>query len=249
MTVEEAIQKANAGDIETMVILGDYYGQNKDYDNALIWYRKAAELGDLNAMYKTFLVDGMCLHAGIIVSTSEEDDEYFQEINHYAGILKNHPQFEIEPNYSECKYAYAESLYRRDEYRALLSLTDDENEPRFGIMYALALLAIGGSCSNDDEITRYYDGACNVIQSVLQSGYVPQDNHHEQLFFVKAISTYANVLRIGLNKSPNVPAAYQTLATQVDKLTNEDAKSFLSDQLSHYRVKKGIFGTSITYVD
>lgn len=29
MTVEEAIQKANEGDVETMVILGDYYGQKQ----------------------------------------------------------------------------------------------------------------------------------------------------------------------------------------------------------------------------
>lgn len=249
MTVEEAIQQANAGDIETMVILGDYYGQNKDYDNALVWYRKAAELGDLNAMYKTFMVDGMCLHTGIIVSPSEEDDEHFREIDHYAGILKNHPQFQIEPNYSECKYAYAESLYRRDEHGALLSLTQDETQPRFGIMYALALLAIGGSRSNDDEISRYYEAACNVIQVILQSNYTPQDTHHEQLFFVKALSTYSNVIRIGLDKSPDIPASYKILAAQMDRLTNEDAKSLLSDLLSHYRVKKGLFGTSITYVD
>lgn len=249
MTLEEAIQQANAGDIETMVILGDYYGQNKDYDNALVWYRKAAELGDLNAIYKTFLVDGMCLHTGIIVSPCEEDDEYFQEIDHYADILKNHPKFEIEPNYSDCKYAYAESLYRRDEYEKLSALTQDETHPRFGIMYALALLAIGGSCSDDDEISRYYEAACNVIQAVLQTGYVPQDTHNEQIFFVRAISTYANVIRIGLSKSADIPSAYKILAAQMDKLTNEDAKSLLSSQLSHYRVKKGFFGTSITYID
>ena len=59
MTVEEAIQKANAGDVETMVILGDYYGQNEDYENALVWYRKAAELGNLDSMYKASLIDGM----------------------------------------------------------------------------------------------------------------------------------------------------------------------------------------------
>jgi len=37
MTVDEAIQKANEGDVETMAVLGDYYGQGKDYTNALIW--------------------------------------------------------------------------------------------------------------------------------------------------------------------------------------------------------------------
>lgn len=36
MTIDEAIQKANAGDVDTMVNLGDYYAQHDDYENALI---------------------------------------------------------------------------------------------------------------------------------------------------------------------------------------------------------------------
>lgn len=249
MTVEEAIQKANEGDIETMVILGDYYGQNKDYDNALIWYRKAAKLGNLDAMYKTFLVDGMSLHASVIVSPDEEDDEYFQEIDHYVGILKDYPQFELEPNYSECKYAYAESLYRRDEYGMLSSLTRDENHPRFGIMYALALFAIARSRSDNDEISRYYEAGCDVVQAVLQSSYVPRDAHNEQLFFAKAVSVYASIVRIGLTANADIAGSYKVLTSQIENLSNEDAKSLLSDQLSHYRVKKGFFGTSVAYVD
>mgnify|MGYP004568636859 FL=1 len=247
MTVEEAIQKANAGDIETMIILGDYYGQNKDYDNALIWYRKAAELGDLTSMYKAFLIDGMTLF--ITDSASPDNDDYFQEINHYASILKNHPQFEIESNYSECKYAYAESLYYRNKYNDLFSLVQNESYPNFRIMYALVLFAFGRNSSSDAESEQYFLSACKTVHSVLQSDYVPEDHQREQVRFVQALVTYASVLRLGLNKSPNVPGSYQILAAQMDKLTNEDAKSFLSDQLSHYRVKKGIFGTSITYVD
>lgn len=248
MTVDEAIQKANEGDVETMVILGDYYGQNKDYDNALVWYRKAAELGNLGSMYKTFLLDGMSLHASVIVSPNEDDDEYFREIDHYAGILKDYPQFELEPNYSDCKYAYAESLHRRDELGTLFSLVKDESAPRFRIMYAITLFGIARSCANDDDTAQYYEVSCNVIESVLRSGYVPGDAHNEQLSFVRAVSTYASVLRIGLNKNADVAGSYQVLAAQMDKITNEDAQSLLSDQLSHYRVKKGFFGTSITYI-
>lgn len=249
MTLEDAIQQANAGDVETMVILGDYYGQNKDYDNALVWYRQASERGDLNATYKIFLLDGITLHTSIIVSPDESDDDTFREIDHCVCVLKEYPQFQLEPSYSDCKYAYAESLYRRDELGTLFSLVKDESAPRFRIMYAITLFGIARSCANDDDTAQYYEVSCNVIESVLRSGYVPGDAHNEQLSFVRAVSTYASVLRIGLNKNADVAGSYQVLAAQMDKITNEDAQSLLSDQLSHYRVKKGFFGTSITYID
>lgn len=249
MTVEEAIQKANEGDIETMLILGDYYGQNKDYDNALIWYRKASKLGNLDAIYKTFLVDGMFLHASVLVSPDEDDDTYFQEIDSYATILRDYPQFELEPNYSSSKYTYAESLYRRGKYADLLSLVRDESQPRFRIMYANALFAIGGNLSNESETERYYLSAYETIRSVLQANYIPEDHHYEQVRFVEALGVYATMLRVGIGAKADVETSYKVLITQQEKLTNDDAKSFIFDILSHYRVKKGFFGTSITYID
>ena len=249
MTVDEAIQKANEGNVASMVALGDYYGQNEDYENALVWYRKAAELGNLDSMYKASLIDGMFLHASVIVSPNEDDDEYFREIDHYAGILKNYPQFKLEPDYSNSKYAYAESLYRRNKYTELFSLVRDESQARFRIMYANTLFAIGRNLSDESETERYYLNASQVIRSVLQANYIPEDSQYEQVRFVAALGVYASIIRIGLNKNADVAGSYQVLASQMDKLTNDDAKSLLSDQLSHYRFKKGIFGTSITYVD
>ena len=249
MTVDEALQKANAGDVDTMVILGDYYGQNKDYDNALVWYRKAAELGNLDAMYKIFLVDGLFLHTSVIVSPDEDDDECFQEIAHYADILNDYPQFKLEPEYSNSKYTYSESLCRRNKYPELLSLVRDESQPRFRIMYANALFSIGGNLSNESETERYYLNASQIIRSVLQANYIPENHHYEQVHFVEALGVYATMLRVGLGAKADVEASYQVLTAQKEKLTNDDAKSFISDILSHYRIKRGFFGTSITYIE
>ena len=47
----------------------------------------------------------------------------------------------------------------------------------------------------------------------------------------------------------DVAGAYHILISQMENLTNENAKSVLSLVLKHYQVKKGFFGTSITYVD
>lgn len=248
MTLEEAIRLANNGDTNTMVVLANYYAGNQDYEDSLVWSRKAAQAGDLNGMYLTFLTDTLMLSTSVIISPDEDDDAYFREIEQYADFLKSHSNFDLEPSYSDSKYSYAESLYRREKYSPLLSLVQNEQQGRFRVMYALALFAASSSLS-DDQKAEYYEHAAQVIQSVLDSGYVPAKAHHEQVQFIHALGTYSSILRIGLTSKPNVSAAYQILAAQRNNLTEEDAISFLSDLLSHYRVKKGFFGTTITYVD
>lgn len=249
MTVEEAIQKANAGDVETMVILGNYYGQNKDYDNALIWYRKAAEQGNLQAMYRAFSLNCMALHASVIVRPRESDDATFYEIKQYAEILQKYTNVNLEPDYTDSKYAYADSLYYRENCTDLLSLVQDESQPRFRVMHALALNGIAGSLSSDDEKIQYYKVSSNILREVLHSGYIPADDRSEQVHLAIALGTYTDLIRLGVFANADVSGAYNILISQMENLTNEDARSVLSLALKNYHVKKGFFGTSITYVD
>ena len=44
------IQKAKEGSARDQSILGDYYLANNDFTNAVIWYRRAAEKGESEAM-------------------------------------------------------------------------------------------------------------------------------------------------------------------------------------------------------
>ena len=249
MTIDEAIQKANAGDVDTMVNLGDYYAQHDDYENALIWWRRAAEQGNLSAVHKAFLLDGMMLLASVKIHPDEADDKTFQEISRYAEILRQNTDVDIEPNFTDAKYDYAKSLYHRNEYGTLLSFIRDENQPRFLVIYALALFSFAPTlASGNDDASRYYQAACDMVQAILQSGYTPGNHHNEQLLFIQAVANYSTFIRVGLFDKPDVPASYHILASQTDKLTDSDAQAFLSQALSDYRVKKGLFGTSITYI-
>lgn len=249
MTVDEAIQKANEGDVASMVALGDYYGQNKDYNNALVWYRKAAEQGNLQAMYRAFLLDCMALLARVEVHPSESDDAVFHEINRYAKTLQKFTDVDLEPHYTDSKYNYADSLHYRDNYTDLLSLVQDESQPRFRVMYALALNGIAGSLSNDDEKIEYYKASSDILREVLHSGYIPANDRSEQVHLAIALGTYTDLIRVGMFANADVAGAYHILTSQMENLTNENAKSVLSLVLKHYQVKKGFFGTSITYID
>lgn len=44
-------ERANGGHAAAQVKLGAYYADNKDYKNAIIWYRKAANNGNSSGMY------------------------------------------------------------------------------------------------------------------------------------------------------------------------------------------------------
>jgi len=200
-------------------------------------------------MYRAFLLDCIILHTSVTVHPNESNDTIFHEINQYAEILQKYTDVDLEPEYTDSKYAYADSLHYREKYKDLLSLVQDESQPRFRIMYALALSGIKDSLSNDTEKTQYYKVFSNIIREVLHSGYVPEDSRSEQVHLALALGTYTELIRIGMFANADIAGAYQILTSQMENLTTEDAKSILSFVLKHYQVKKGFFGTSITYVD
>lgn len=63
MTKEELINKANNGDVAAMMQLINSYADDGDWNEATDWADKAAETGDVNAMYKPVNLHGMRMHA------------------------------------------------------------------------------------------------------------------------------------------------------------------------------------------
>lgn len=56
MTLEEAINLANSGDLDAVIALADYYAdENKDIKEAIKWYEKGAIQGNIRCMYMTAL--------------------------------------------------------------------------------------------------------------------------------------------------------------------------------------------------
>ena len=71
MTIEEAIQLAENGDIGAMISLGDYYVQQKTGDGiekAANWYEAAAKKNIVYAMHMTVLCKKMLAYAGLQIA-------------------------------------------------------------------------------------------------------------------------------------------------------------------------------------
>ena len=68
MTLEEAIELANQGDLEVMQTLGSYYYDQNEYGDARDWYCRAAAGGRVQAMVPAALLTSMMSRAARKVS-------------------------------------------------------------------------------------------------------------------------------------------------------------------------------------
>lgn len=92
-------QRANTGEIEAQLRLGDKYssgeGAPRDFAQAAIWYRKAAEQGDPNAQYNL----GMLYQSGSgVAKDDEEADKWFRLADESQKALIEKPVEPVPPS-------------------------------------------------------------------------------------------------------------------------------------------------------
>ncbi len=106
MTIEEIIEKANKGDIECMILLGDSISKNESIDTAkkfelaLPWYEKAAEAGNTNGAYKSMFIHGMYGFAKINIGIWDKAADHFLKAFGYAKQVLSNPDLDVQVEYS-----------------------------------------------------------------------------------------------------------------------------------------------------
>lgn len=276
MTIEEAIQQANAGDVETMVRLADHYAENSQFDEAQIWFQKAADCGNPYAAFQSIsfllcdLATDMC-HAVCHQDSTALWEHALDTCEHtlrYCGQLvdtsnpENLALFKrtfgdgttvldsFKEKYNELSFRKAQCLLEIGYFDRVIRYTDDETAPKFIMLRALALYnqAVTGT-SDALEALPLLEKASELWQSVFNSNYTPSNDQTEQLEFARSVFLCAGRIRSDANSRENVEASYQLLVTQIQKVIEPNGRKFLEKALSHYQFKKGFFGTSITYID
>ena len=100
MTLEEAIELANQGNLEVMTTLASYYYDHNEYNEAKAWYCRAAEGGLVQAFIPAALLTSMLSRATRKVSggdairdqdvndlTQAVPDEFHSEEGFFFGLL------------------------------------------------------------------------------------------------------------------------------------------------------------------
>lgn len=277
MTVEEAIQKANAGDVDMMNTLADYYYKEEDNTSeAIIWLRKAADCGSLVAAYKAIILINLTAaidmaHAVTRKNSTELWKSALSNCNlglSYCGKLVDGSKTEnvlflqrelsegrtcldaVVEEYHTLSFRKAQCFLELEQYDSVINYTDDETAPNFMMLRGLALYNQALTDTSDElESHRILEKANEVWQSTFTSDYAPTDDQTEQLEFARSVFLYSSNLRHGIGCNENVEVSYQLLVAQIQKVIEPNGRKLLEKALSHYQVKKGFFGTSITYVD
>lgn len=274
MTVDEAIQKANAGDVDTMNTLADYYYQEENNTSeAIIWLRRAADCGSFVAAYKAVILIELTAAIDMAHAITRKDSTDFWKSAlancnlgiSYCGKLLDSSKPEnvlllqrkvsddktfldsVIEKYHNLSFRKAQCYLELKQFDNVINYTDDEAAPNFMMLRGLAFY--GQEYSDAIEGLQALGNATVLWKSVFDSDYVPSDEGTEQVEFARAVHLYAYNLRAGIGCDKDVESSYRLLTAQLPKIEEPNAKSLLENDLSHFQIKKGFFGTSITYID
>ena len=272
MTVEEAIQQAEAGDVVTMLDLGNYYSKKHDYVKAIKWYQKASDTGNLFGTLRTAYCNEYIMRLLMLQKNWDLSIGIFKDLVNQINILHQNPDFlekeyleslRTEPDNESTYGAEASKLYlaaylHNIECNHMLSRYDYVIDKTEGIkdidadllvVRALALRDSVPDCAPiDDHIEASYK-CFDILDKIIPTGYAVRDFYLDQICCAEAVFFYVSSLATGWNRNDkkNIDKAYKILTMWYERLTDKDAKAILSEQLSHFHTKKGLFGTSIAY--
>lgn len=252
MTLEEALQMANDGDVEAMEALSDYYADVEDNPGeSLKWSVEAAKHGSIKmCRYAFYMFNTM----GKLKKTEENFKaalEYYSEATAVAlKCMENHMASEIwmdSLNNSLYNQAYCTAKAEDDYDRAssILSFGDRECHLKTKTCH----IFLGWSTITLDEIQQIYNILMNITIEDLKRNDLAEDSFKQQCYAFDEEDEYmltvayvkcANALR---DESKMLFEAKKVLEHGASVLTRQELSEILKDESSKY--KTNLFGKMI----
>lgn len=266
MTVNEAIQQANAGDVVTMLDLGNHYSRKGDYFEAIKWYQKASDDGNLFGTLRTAYCNEYIIR--IFMGRGEWDIALgiFRETFPLLSTLNANPNFLDKEYLPALRTESDNGQTYRDEYVKLLTalltdslecnymlslydkIIDDTAEADDPHSLVIRAMALHNLYPDDAPVEKRFDVACkayDILKNIISNGYTVRPVHLDQLLCAQAVVFYANALASGWAEGKkDAEKAYHILTSWRDRFTDDDAKETVSIMLRGIVVKHGIFGTT-----
>lgn len=261
MTLEEAISRANQGDVQCMNILGDFYGekafsgdgQNRSeyIDNALFWYNKAIQRGDKYAALQAINVHSFM---GILYKRADEDwladeiIEQWEEVRKCVDIvlkasdITKEEYISVQKSQRQALYEIAYGYYQKNEIgMAAIYLQSLESGS-----YKKADL-LRGICYF--QLERPINETYEFLSKLEEDEYLLlfEEMHGLELMRLSLVFFYlALIYRTGVVGSSDTDRAYAILMKGYEMVDSEAVKEMFLEELAHY--KKKMFG-GFTYCE
>lgn len=254
MTLEEAKQLAENGDIGAMISLGDYYIQNQktgdDTEEAAKWYEMAARRKVVYAIHMTVLTKKILAHSGLLVADKVEYGTKFaldewKDVYEWAAeeldcINNNVPgseQIKINDaiqNFEEASYYFALCCYWENKYYEASELVSDFDDVRSKILYGAALIQLA---QKSNEMAK----AVKILESVIfDKGYAAADKYslEEDVYALAALQL--SMLHREAGSQSDMEFAVTLLSFISSAVKRDNNKQIINKELSRYQKK--LFG-------
>lgn len=238
MTLEEAIEKANGGDVGAMESLGSYYMDEHNLGEAFNWFVKAADEGSFS---------GMVMSANMFNTLAEYDKLHGEWEKAYAKL-------------SQSQFYASKALLSAEDITPILKILGDAMYGRAFIQNyifkdkhtALETIKMGGDSSVlkhrilqavcidldcEENISEAYKLLSVLKDTKAEELKISEYDSMDQNVFVDGFEILAILLRIYFNQ---IDLAAEVLIKGYNCITAENGRKTIANELSHY--KKGLFG-------
>lgn len=253
MTIEEAIQLAENGDIGAIISLGDYYmkqNTGEGIEEAVKWYEKAAQKNVVYAIHMTVLGKKILAYAGLQIASHGEFGTDFllddwNEVYDWAAkelecINNNVPGSEridvneAVKNFEEASYYLALCYYWGDKYLAVKDLVCDFDDVRSQILHGAALLQLA---ETNSEVAK----AFKHLDAIIKNAEYAASNKaalEEDVYALAALQI--SMMYKNAGSQSDMESAVGVLNYVLNAVKNDNNKQILSGELKHYQKK--LFG-------
>lgn len=216
MALEELIQSANDGDVNAMNQLGDHYVEDKDYSEALSWFSKSAEAGNLYGTARAMSAARVVALLYEDVDSEEVRRNLSIALDHCLALLSSNDesdtglrvQFAALKAYPAIIFGLASSFYDDGNIEAAKRMLQDEDDTTLKVLLGLCYMKTRSSDAN--EMRCAFEAAYSLLH-IVETEEVPDLPVRYQYIALMALSTLYRIAgEIGIQGVPvDINRAYQ----------------------------------------
>lgn len=246
MTLEEAVQAAENGNIGAMNALGQYYFENNEVGNACEWYERAATNGHTPSFPMAMMLNATTALSLQGLQFWEQALEFWSNTQKWCGaIIKEADLFSEEAvdlaikHFKDSCYGIGYNLYRMKRFQEAMKLlrSNVDEDSRCKLLFGLCAF----ECHGDDAVSGLKEAYNYLMVAENDCPDIADDLIFQALMLLANLYRHAHIIHIPGVRT-DIARAYQCVEKAA--MLPDEIGVAAQEELKKY--SKGLFG-SYTY--